>query len=487
VAFPSQTSGPAGPRRAWIDRLQLENGVMVASWKRFGVILLAGAALLGLSRPAQAQFNLRRNAFVPLSNPINPNPYISPNMTLGQFAFNTAVIGRALNQIPPWTAGFNPYTQPIFNTGTAVNPALFTGLGAPGYGVPALTTGLGGLGGAGLSTAPGYGAGALSTAPFGGGFGGGYGGGYGGYPYSYDLNGYTGYLNGAANLTIANAQYYKTIEEARLSRERANQEAIVTRRKIREEAEYERMEWLKRNDPEVVRQQDQQWWLNRARNQAPMVEVLDGRALNTLLDHMVREQGRGEKGPRVELNQDLLKSINVTGADTRGNVGLLKNNGKLDWPLPLQGSEFADSRERLTKQIADAVQQAQFNQPVDAGKLKDMRAELGRLDEALDRSARDNDLLPSQFVEARRFTNQLGDAVRALEDPSVSKFFTGKWAPKGKDVAELVQYMGANGLRFAPAVAGDADAYLSLYHALVAFDAGMSQLAARSGNGGGNR
>jgi hypothetical protein len=468
---------------------------MVASVKQFVVVLLAGAVLVGCwpgraKAQAVSPIHPTRSTFIPgVISQVNPNFIVGPgNLTLRQAAFNTAVLGRAASRVPPWLYGVNP--------GLGFNPALSGFGGFPAFGSPALTTGYGfpggGFGGA-LATAPGGGA-ALSTLGgygYGGGEGGygGYGGGYWnqGWGSLYPSLDYSGYLRGAADVTVANATYWKIIQEARLARERANQEAQVTRRKILEEAEYERMEWMKRHDPEVVRQQDQEWWLNRARHDAPMTEVLSAQALNTLLQHLKNEQAKGERGPSVPLSQDLLKNVNVTGQDTRANVGLLKNNGKLDWPLPLQGSEFASSRDKFNKLIADAVQQSQFNNPVDPGKLNDMRAEVARMENTLDRGIRDNDLLPSEYLPARRYINQLSDAVKALEDPNASKYFTGKWVPKGQDVATLVQYMRENGLRFAPAVSGDTDAYLALYSALMAFDAGMSGARGSSGNGGGSR
>ncbi len=467
---------------------------MVASTKRFHLFLLAGAALLGsLPGSLQAQVPLanRRVAAMPgFVAPVNPNFQIAPNLSLRQAAYNTAVLGRASGQIPPWMFGYNPALASGLNPLGTGNPYLMGGYpgGIPPYAGSALATGYGfagpgGLGGAGaaLATAPGLGAAeaSLSTSPGYGGLGGsGYGyGGYGGnagWGSLYPSLDYSGYLRGVADVTIANATYHKIIQEARLARERANQEAQITRRKILEEAEYEKDTWTKRHDPEVVRQQDQQWWLNRARHDAPTTEILSGQALNTLLQHLKDEQAKGERGPSVPLNDDILKNINVTGQDTGGNAGLLKNNGKLDWPLPLQGSEFTSSRDRLNKLVADAVQQAQFNNPVDPGKLNDMRAEVNRMEQTLDRSIRENDLVPSDYLPARRYLNQLNDAVKALADPSATKYFTGKWTAKGRDVASLVQYMRENGLRFAPAVSGDADAYQALYNAMVGFDAGMN-------------
>ena len=42
-------------------------------------------------------------------------------------------------------------------------------------------------------------------------------------------------------------------------------------------------------------------------------------------------------------------------------------------------------------------------------------------------------------------------------------------------MAELVKFMTDEGLWFAPAAPGDESAYLALYHALAAFDAGMTR------------
>ena len=76
-----------------------------------------------------------------------------------------------------------------------------------------------------------------------------------------------------------------------------------------------------------------------------------------------------------------------------------------------------------------------------------------------------------------------------LRDRNQSNYFNGNWSARGKSVAELVTFMGEKGLWFAPAAPGDEPAYLALYHALAAFDAGMPRLAtgrsggSESGNG----
>ena len=71
--------------------------------------------------------------------------------------------------------------------------------------------------------------------------GGGYGGsgasGCGSYATQWMLNPSEGYLRGAADITKANAQYYQTIQQAKLVRQQAIQEAIRTRRAVIEEAD----------------------------------------------------------------------------------------------------------------------------------------------------------------------------------------------------------------------------------------------------------
>jgi hypothetical protein len=390
---------------------------------------------------------------------INPNVYLPNGMSLNQFAFNTAVLGQALANVPPYVFGYNPYTPAVANYGL--------GATGGGYGPYAslVTTGYPGTGYGGAGY-PGMGYG-----------GSGYSGGYGGYGY---MDPFYGYLKGAAEVTQANANYDKTLQEARLLREKSYRAALETRRSLQDEAAYERMEWLKRIDPEANRRKEVQQALDRARNDPPLTEILSARALNDLLEHASRQQGKGERGPNVPLSEETLKGINVTGGDGRSNPGLLKDDGKLDWPASLDGSEHAESRRRLGTLLADAVAVAKYNNPVEPGKLKDMHAELARLHETLQDDV--GNLSPSQYIEAKRYLNLLNDAVKALEDPKVCNYFNQNWAAKGKNVAELIKYMSDRGLRFAPAVPGDADAYRALYQALVAFEAGVP--VAKSSAGG---
>jgi hypothetical protein len=402
---------------------------------------------------------------VPSPGYVNPHSLMLNGETFGQFARNTAVLGRALSAgVPGFGLGFRgagfggigPYASLAAGGFGGIGPyASLAAGGLGGYGA------LGGYGGYGLD---GYGLmGMMMNAAY--------------------ANPFYGYLKGVADVTTANAQYWKTIQEGRLLREQSYRSALETRRKIIEEANWERQDWQGRVDPEAARQREQEVALDRARHDPPMTEVLSARALNDLFRHLSRLQGKGERGPNVPLDPDLLENINVTGQDSRANVGLLKNKGDLQWPLPLTGLEFKDSREHVDRLIKDAVNLAEFGNPVEPGKLKDMKRQLDRLNATLSRNI--SEMSPSEYIESRRYLNLLGDAIRALEDPKVVNYFNGNWIARGKgknvgqvaNVAELIEYMSQKGLRFAPAVPGEADAYRALYHALQVFDAGMTTVA----------
>jgi hypothetical protein len=466
------------------------------------VATLAELAVCGaLAAPAHAQrpgmTTVVRPALAPVVNPffnpvfgqnrvvpfipsvaaqgVNPSPYLAPGLTLGQAAYNTTVLGQALSNVPPYALGYNPYPQ-------TVNPGLGYSTAAP-YGGPALSTmgayspypggGYGGGYGATLATNPYLGGYGGSPSYGSGGYGGSGGSGYGGPYQSYDMNPYSGYLRGAADVTTANANYQMSIQRARLVREQANQAHLQTRRKIVEEAEWERG---RMPNPEKVREADIEAALNRARRDPPLTEVWSARSLNALLNHVAAEQGKGNKGPDIPLDEETLKSINLTSGDSRANAGLLKE-GKLQWPRPLQGDEFSEPRTRLSRRVEEAVAKLRYNPntPVPSGLVTDMQNDLRALAERLNGCV--GELSPSQYIEARRYLNQVGDAIAALSGPKVGAYFNPSWVSKARNVAELVNFMGKSGLRFAAATPGDEPAYNALYRALADFDAGLPQVA----------
>jgi len=460
---------------------------MSVSLRRRAAWALAGLAVLAISAPpvwAQGRGIYPNTIGVQSAfNIVRPNPrFILPNgMPINQYASNVATLGQAYSNIPPYMLGYNPYPSPVVNYGPVVpsiSPYSPYGLSTVGGGNPYLGTA--GVGGLATDPSAAYG---LSTtgspagySPYGypyGGYGSGYGSGYG-TANSQDLYAYSGYLRGAADLTAATGKYWKDIQQARMTREQSRQMALETqRRRIMDEAAYERM---KPTGLDLYRA-GQRASLDWARTDPPATFIWSGQALNDLL-RSVSNSGWPDKlnrGPNIPLEDDTLKGINFTDGSSRGNIGLLKDAGKVNWPLPLHETQYDDARKRLSKNLIWAVQQLKEKDPLDRATLRDIQADYKSLNDRL--AANVSDLSPSQYIESRRFLNQLGEAIRALEDPRVGNYF-GAWSPKGKNVAELVSQMLKDGLRFAPAASGDEASYRSLYQALKAFEAGL-QVASR--------
>jgi len=385
-----------------------------------------------------------------------------------QFRFGFSAAG-------PGIAAFNPYINPLAGQAFGfMNGAAFASPWAA-------------LGG--------YGAGRYSMMMHGGGLGygnlhgGGYGGGVGGansllassallgagYGYGFGLgntqwmmNPYQGYLQGAADITRANAQYYQTIQQARLSRQEQIRSSLETRRAMIEEAEWERAHMP---DPEKIRQRTLERQLNRARRTPPPNDIWSAAALNTLLRHLITQQADGAKGPRIQLSEDLVNHINVKVGDSVGHIGLLKKGGELDWPESLQGSTFKEGREQLNDLMRRAYKSVASGNNPDAGTLNDLVIQYRKLRKTVNNNV--DKLKPDAFIEATHYLDEVGQTIKGLEDPNVSHQFNEDWKPKARDVAGLVQHMREKGLVFAPATDGDEAAYMALYHALASFDAGM--------------
>jgi hypothetical protein len=369
---------------------------------------------------------------------------------------------------------------PVPNPNVYVNPLASVGRAAPttgrlGYGslTPGAASGLG-YGALAASYAnPSLGYGTLtntaSTNPYPYGPYGPYGGIYG---TQWMMNPYQGYLQGAADLTRANAEYYSTIQQAKLTRQEAIRSSIQTRRAMIEEAEWERQHIP---DPEKIRQQALERELNRARNTPPLQDIWDAVALNALLRYLVAQQGLGAKGPSVPLSEEILDHINLTVGGTRSNAGLLKNGAELQWPLPLQREIFKEPRENLNALMRAAYKSASSGTKPDNSTISDLRHNYDKLKKTLESNV--GQFMPDEYIEAKRYLNDVSKAIEALKSASVVHYFDGSWKAKARDVAGLVQFMREQGLWFAPATPRDQAAYVSLYYSLASFDRGMQRVA----------
>jgi hypothetical protein len=298
--------------------------------------------------------------------------------------------------------------------------------------------------------------------------------GYGGYPpyYSSYYDPYGGYFRGVGDLVGAYGKYYIDVNKARLLNQQVEQAKLDTRRRMFDEWRYEM-----RNMPtaEDITQQRRDLDLRVARGQPQTTDILSGRSLNDLLSHLKAMHGKNHRGTSLPLDEDLLKKVNVK-TDFGGNIGLLKNGGRLVWPQPLRVQAFDELRKGFELHAENAVDRAKVDgRPVDAALITSLQNDLRGLSDLLEKNV--SSMTTGQYIDARRYLNLLGDALRALQDPNVASYFTRKFEARGKTVADLVDYMRKEGLTFAPAVPGDEGAYRALQSFLAAYDDSVTRLA----------
>jgi hypothetical protein len=252
--------------------------------------------------------------------------------------------------------------------------------------------------------------------------------------------------------------------EGRLAREHAEQSKLVTRRRAFDEFLYERKHGLTWEDDRERLQGEE---LRRSRTDPPVNEITSAQALNTLLDHLQKLDARGVTGREVPLDEDVLSRVNVSFG-RGGHLGLLKNGGRLSWPLALTDDAVRGERKQVDSLLAEVLSQTSAR-PADADAITEMTRTSDRLQQYL--AERSKNLPPGQYVEAKRFLTDLGQALRALQQPEAAEHLSRKTAPHDKTVAELIRSMTRQGLHFAPAVNGDEAAYVALHRALVRYDA----------------
>jgi hypothetical protein len=273
---------------------------------------------------------------------------------------------------------------------------------------------------------------------------------------------YTNYSGGSAGPVGGDQNYLVSEQQAGVVHELVRQQRLNTRRRIFDEWLYER-----RNAPTW---EDEREWLQgeevrRSRTDPPINEIVSARALNVLLDHLQKLQADGATGPDVPLDADVVAHLNVTSG-RGGHVGLLKDGARLHWPLVLAGDPVRSERNELNSLLAEAVQHI-VSRPLDANAAAELGRASDRLREYLADEARN--LPAGQYLDAKRFLDDLGEALKALQQPDAADFLSRKYAARGKTVLELVQSLTKQGLHFAPATGGDDPAYLAVHRALVLY------------------
>jgi hypothetical protein len=285
-----------------------------------------------------------------------------------------------------------------------------------------------------------------------------------------------GFMQGAADLTVANAQYQLTTQQARIVKEQANREAILTRRATLEQQQYEREGWLDRIDPEKAKQKDLERALRRSMNDPPLVEIWSGTALNAIFKDLKTAQSAGFRAPSVPLDPDMLAHVNLTTGVTTAGVGMLKNLTKFNWPLILRKGSYQEGRQKVEGLTRMAVDQVSSGN-IDADLLDKLNEAVDGMETQVVNGAKE--MTPTQYIQGTRYLHELKDSLKVLQDPNVGNYFNGRYRAQGATVADLVQNMSSQGLQFAAAASGDEPYYTALHQALVTYETRLRQMGAQ--------
>jgi hypothetical protein len=413
--------------------------VTLAKEKRcvmFDYVKRARLAVVGLAALALSGTRAHAQVFV------SPFFQVRPGLSLAQAAFNISVLGQALQNVPPYLYGINPYPRVAIMNGGGYGSS-YGSLYGTGYGSPYGSV----SGGApGMYGSP-YASGANGYASSNG--------------SSYDPS--SSYQSASASAVQAQGDFMVKQQQAFKLYEQVRSDRIENRHRAFAQYLYERD---KTPTPEETRQESLKQQVQRARNNPPVTEIWSGRALNDLLGDLQRcaagKDSATLQADLLALDEDAIRHINVTRGP--GSVGLLKNDGRLTWPVGLAGSDYQGSRERLDALVTKAVGQAQFNHQVDAQTLEELSTAIDALRTQLRNRGRE--LSASLYIEAKNFVNELGQAHTALRQKDVGHQFGGVCALKVSTVPELVKYMTDHGLQFASALPADRASYLALHQAL---------------------
>ncbi len=293
---------------------------------------------------------------------------------------------------------------------------------------------------------------------------------YPGYPGGFYPGAVGGAYYGQAALVGAQGQFLIQSEQARIEREKADQEKLVTKKKS-----FEQMMYEKANTPTLTENLKYESGLMTQRLiSAPLpAEITSGQTLNAMLPLIKQLAIKGTQGPPIPLDPDQLREVNVTVGKGGLNFGVLKNGGaNLDWPFCLRGP----LQKKLAGEIPTAVSQAKVGQ-LDPALYRQINTDLANLNEDLRRKFHKEEIYGDEFVEAKRFLDPLKDAVSALRQPTSQRYLDGTYSAKGRTVPELVNHMVQNGLSFTACNPGEENIYYALHDKFVAYTASAESAA----------
>ena len=167
---------------------------------------------------------------------------------------------------------------------------------------------------------------------------------------------------------------------------------------------------------------------------------------------------------------ELVKELNFTKGSGTRRFRLLRQEGKIPWPMSLTAmtpkDQSVEMRAAIDKSFLEAYQQVSTGK-ADLETLKDLRRNTDKLSNLVSANIRNMGI--NDYMEAKQFLKSVDETVTFLKQPDAADWLPGKSKIKPRTVQELFHVMSEKGIRFAPALVGNDNAYLAMHRMLVNF------------------
>jgi hypothetical protein len=201
------------------------------------------------------------------------------------------------------------------------------------------------------------------------------------------------------------------------------------------------------------------------RGDDPPPQVLSGKALNDLLKNLEGVGPPVEPEPPSKLPAKVRSAINILTPGGVDSAVFLKVP-KAKWPSALE--EAKQEKEQVIAKLSAAVKEARKGK-VSAKTARELSEAVTKLRNALDAGVAD--IPPRDFIPAARFIGRLKEAAKSVDRANLGEELTlaRTVAREGKTAPDLVRFMLAKKLKFAPALSDDAAGYGDLHKALTEY------------------
>jgi hypothetical protein len=275
------------------------------------------------------------------------------------------------------------------------------------------------------------------------------------------------YLYGSSSVISSTSQFLMNREQAQIYHQMALQKQVETAKMV-----FDLNKYIKENTPTFSDEQRKiaEDTLKRILKNAAPSEIWSGRALNIILKDLKQQDLDKYNLKPVIIPAEILRQLNIT-AGNNGSLGILKDNGRFNWPLALLDDEVVSKAKRDDIQIqAEQLVKQALGGTLDPNTYKDLRANINLIREKLPEKI--TSIPGTEYMQAKRFLENFDEALNALQKPNVAKAYLDfqKFTTKDRTLPELVAYMTKYGMSFAPSSPGDEAAYEAVYSNLANMD-----------------